>query len=608
MEPEDEHRADAGHDGQDPPTARRTPSRTAVRIACGLVFAGLLTVGGCGAYNLASAVLGTRSAPGATAHTASGATASPTPPTAAEAAGTVDAFLAAWAKGDLTSAAGLTDDPGDAGDALGAFHQQLGFSALALTPDSASPATGAGSGASPLAAPGRLTLGFTATVGFPAAGAQAWQYQGQLGVLRTADGRALVHWAPSVLYPQLTNGQTLALRAIAPQAAAVVTDRKGRSLAGFPSLAPLIAAIQSNAGSSSAALSPAGASSAAPPDGGADPDTGNGQAVVLLDDSGRNPAQQLFVVTPPSAGRQVRLTLDADVQRAAEQALQSQAGSNAAGLVAVEPSTGDILAVANAPAGGFDQAFLAELAPGSTMKVITAAALLEAGDTPSTPVACPETANSPRLWHNDEQGSFPGYTLADDFAQSCNTAFINESAKLPSGTLTTVARDQFGIGLSWSTAPGVQSFDARIPVPGDPDASDQAAAEAIGQGTVQANALTMASVAATVQNGTFRQPVLLPGQQQVKAAESLPAPVAKGLRAMMAQTAAAGTAQQAMAGLSGEVGAKTGTADVDGAPAPNSWFTGYRGNLAVAAEVEGGGHGAGAAGSAVAQVLAVGNG
>ncbi|MFF7633361.1 penicillin-binding transpeptidase domain-containing protein [Kitasatospora sp. NPDC008050] len=357
-----------------------------------------------------------------------------------------------------------------------------------------------------------------------------------------------------------------------------------------------------------AGLLTVGGSSAAPSDGDGDPAAGNGRAVVLLDDSGANPAQQLFVVTQPSAGRQVRLTLDADVQRAAEQALQAQAGSDAAGLVAVEPSTGDILAVANAPAGGFNEAFLAGIAPGSTMKVITAAALLEAGDTPSTPVACPESANSPRLWHNGEPGSFPGCTLADDFAQSCNTAFINESAKLPSGTLTTVARDQFGSGLSWSTAPGVRSFDAKIPVPSDPGASDRAAAEAIGQGTIQANALTMASVAATVQNGTFRQPILLPGQQQVTAAQPLPASVAKGLRAMMARTAASGTAQQAMAGLGGEVGAKTGTADVDGAPAPNSWFTAYRGNLAVAAEVEGGGHGAGAAGSAVAQVPAIGNG
>ncbi|MCX4750792.1 penicillin-binding transpeptidase domain-containing protein [Kitasatospora sp. NBC_01287] len=609
----DEDAEDDEEDGEHddaPPAARRPVSRTAVRIACGLVFAGLLTVGGCGAFNLASAVLGDGPARSGPARTASGPAATVAPPTAAQAATAADAFLAAWAKGDLAGAAGLTDDPGMAKEALGGFQQQLGFSALTLTPGGpatagSSPAPAAPATSSPPAGGGLLTLGFTASVGFAGAGANPWQYQGQLGLLRTGDGQTLVHWAPSVVYPRLTDGESIALRAISSQAATVVTDRKGRSLAGFPSLAPLLAALQSDADTSPSGASPSGSPSAG--DGTASA-TGNGQAVVLLDDTGQKPAQQLFVVSPPAAARQVRLTLDADVQRAAEQALQTQAGANAAGLVAVEPSTGDILAVANAPAAGFNEAFLAGLAPGSTMKVITAAALLEAGDTPGTPVACPSSTNSPKLWTNDEPGSFPGYTLADDFAHSCNTAFINEYAKLPAGTLAAVARDQFGVGLTWSTAPGVPSFDAKIPVPSDPDASDHAAAEAVGQDAIQANALTMASVAATVQNGTFRQPVLLPGQPQVKATGSLPSSVAKGLRAMMAQTAASGTAQQAMAGLSGEVGAKTGTADVGGAASPNSWFIGYRGNLAVAAEVEGGGHGAGVAGSAVAQVLAVGNG
>jgi cell division protein FtsI/penicillin-binding protein 2 len=239
------------------------------------------------------------------------------------------------------------------------------------------------------------------------------------------------------------------------------------------------------------------------------------------------------------------------------------------------------------------------------MKVVTAAALLEAGDTPGSAVACPDTTTTPKVWTNDERGSHPDYTLADDFAHSCNTAFIAESrARLSAGTLTQVARDQFGLGRPWSLAPGVTSFDTDIPVETDPDA---VAAEQIGQGRIRTNTLAMASVAATVQSGTFRQPVLLADQQQVAAARPLPAGVAQDLRAMMARTAADGTASDAMAGLTGQVGAKTGTAEVDGYPSPNSWFVAYRDDLAVAAEVEGGGHGAGAAGQAVAQVLRVGN-
>jgi cell division protein FtsI/penicillin-binding protein 2 len=75
---------------------------------------------------------------------------------------------------------------------------------------------------------------------------------------------------------------------------------------------------------------------------------------------------------------------------------------------------------------------------------------------------------------------------------------------------------------------------------------------------------------------------------------------------MMRRTASSGTASNVMAGLSGQVGAKTGTAQVD-TGADNSWFIGYRDNLAVAAEVEGGGAGNGAAGQATAAVLTVGN-
>ncbi|GAA4985253.1 hypothetical protein GCM10025734_08620 [Kitasatospora paranensis] len=81
------------------------------------------------------------------------------------------------------------------------------------------------------------------------------------------------------------------------------------------------------------------------------------------------------------------------------------------------------------------------------------------------------------------------------------------------------------------------------------------------------------------------------------------------LKALMnAATRGNGTAAQAMAGLDGDIGAKTGTAEVGAPNAPtNSWFACYRGDLAVATEVEGGGFGADAAGPASAEVLRIGN-
>ncbi|MEV6977564.1 penicillin-binding transpeptidase domain-containing protein [Kitasatospora sp. NPDC093806] len=120
-------------------------------------------------------------------------------------------------------------------------------------------------------------------------------------------------------------------------------------------------------------------------------------------------------------------------------------------------------------------------------------------------------------------------------------------------------------------------------------------------------ALAVASIAATVQNGTFRQPVLIPGLPQQPPARTLSAGTLKGLRSMMSRTARSGTAAPAMTGLNGDIGAKTCTAEIDGRP-DNSWFTSYRDNLAVAAEVEGGDHGIDASAPAAAAVLALGNG
>ncbi|BFO22264.1 hypothetical protein SHKM778_86520 [Streptomyces sp. KM77-8] len=75
---------------------------------------------------------------------------------------------------------------------------------------------------------------------------------------------------------------------------------------------------------------------------------------------------------------------------------------------------------------------------------------------------------------------------------------------------------------------------------------------------------------------------------------------------MMRLTATQGTAQPAMSGLGGDIGAKTGSAEVDGENNPDSWFTGFRDDVAAAAMVKQGGHGGDAAGPIVAAVLRAG--
>ncbi|PYC80244.1 hypothetical protein C7C46_13230 [Streptomyces tateyamensis] len=566
------------------PAVRRLSPRTrrTVTVVVAAATVGLLAVGGIAAYNLGSAVLG---APDRHAAAVSANTHPAGRPSADEARTAAGAFLADWSKGDLTSAGAVTDQPDKATSALSSLHDNLAYSSLtlALAPAAAYPSPSPGD-------PGvSVTLPFTVTMAFPNATAAPWSYTGELDLLRTTSGSTVVHWTEGVMHPSL--GPKQYLKVAANSAPPVqYTDRNGRPLDAFPSLAPILLALKSGA-----------APTAQPSD---DDSAANGRAVVAQDPA-TGKAVQLYVISAPPATQAQRLTIDANLQQAAEQAVNaSSLGGLPTSLVAVEPSTGQVLAVANSKGDAFNRALLGKQEPGSTMKVITAAALLEAGDQPDTNVACPEQATSPRTWKNDFTGSFPDYTLTDDFAHSCNTAFIAESlSKLTPASIPTVAKEQFGLGLTWSLAPGVPNADTTVPTPAS---GDGRAAAAIGQGETS-NALGMASVAATVQSGTFRQPILLAGQQQVSAPGSLPKAVAGGLRTMMAATATRGTAQEPMAGLSGQVGAKTGTAE-NGTPTPNSWFIAYRGNLAVAAEVEHGGHGAGAAGSAVAQVLRLGNG
>ncbi|MGK5641389.1 penicillin-binding transpeptidase domain-containing protein, partial [Streptomyces sp. URMC 126] len=302
---------------------------------------------------------------------------------------------------------------------------------------------------------------------------------------------------------------------------------------------------------------------------------------------------------------EIRTTLDPRAQRAAEAAVAARPDAS---VVAVRPSTGEILAVADTGArrAGFNAALLGRTAPGSTMKIVTAALLLERGRArPDQPLPCPKYATYGKRFHNVERSENPGATFAQDFAASCNTAFVSLAGRVADGDLATEARDVFGIGGDeWQT--GVTTFDGKVP----PDTGAGKAAAMIGQGTVQMNALTMASVAATVREGAFRQPHLVDprrfGLQPARAARPLSPEVARELRGMMRLTAVSGTGRSAMSGLDGVIGAKTGSAEIDRQESPNGWFAAYRNDMAAAAYVPRGGHGGDSAGPVVAEVLRVG--
>ncbi|MBV9449488.1 MAG: hypothetical protein JO345_26700 [Streptosporangiaceae bacterium] len=121
-----------------------------------------------------------------------------------------------------------------------------------------------------------------------------------------------------------------------------------------------------------------------------------------------------------------------------------------------------------------------------------------------------------------------------------------------------------GFGIAGQSA-------AYFTAPADASGSELAQ-ETFGEGQLIASPLAMASVAATVETGTFHQPYLLPGTRQVTAT-ALPPATDTQLQEMMQAVVTSGTA--ASIGFGPGVYAKTGTADIANQEKPNSWLIAF---------------------------------
>jgi cell division protein FtsI/penicillin-binding protein 2 len=297
------------------------------------------------------------------------------------------------------------------------------------------------------------------------------------------------------------------------------------------------------------------------------------------------------------AGRALRTTLDRDVQAAAETALGDRADE--AALVAVQPSTGDVLAVANRPSdSAFDRALSGRYPPGSTFKIVSTAALLRDGLRPEDTVECPRTLTvEGKVFRNFEGGAAGAVPFAQDFAQSCNTAFVSLAPRLAPDALGRAARD-YGLGRTVKLPIDV----AASQVPPGRTRVERAAAM-IGQHRILASPLAMAGVAATVADGRWRAPRLVSGDAR-RAGSTLGGAEAATLRTLMRRVVVSGTGT-ALAGVPGEVAGKSGTAEFgSGDPPPtHAWFVAARGDLAVAVLVEKGSSGGRVAAPIVARFL-----
>jgi cell division protein FtsI/penicillin-binding protein 2 len=321
-----------------------------------------------------------------------------------------------------------------------------------------------------------------------------------------------------------------------------------------------------------------------------------GATVTVVSKTGATVAT--LATLQPHQGPPLRTTIDPSVQMAAEAALASVTRS--AALVAVNASTGAVLAAVSVNSGGFDQALDGGFPPGSTFKVITSGALITHGLTPRSAASCPGSATvDGEVFHNAE-GEAPVRTVLQAFTESCNTAFI----QLATGHLTPpdlpAAASMFG--LDRTPHIGLIAFGGSVPEPSD---EADLAATAIGQGRVLVSPLALAMVAAAADTGTVYTPSLVVGEPGAGAAAGKLSPeLVRDLHEMMASVVSSGTA--AGQGLPAGTYAKTGTAQY-GTTNPlktDAWLMGFKGDIAFAAlVVDSGGNGGPTCGPIVARFL-----
>ena len=368
-------------------------------------------------------------------------------------------------------------------------------------------------------------------------------------------------------------------------------------------------------------------------------------------DSGGTATSRTLFTRAPVPGVSLRTTLERSAQDAAESVLGGVPG--VASLVAVRPSTGEIVAIANSAAtNGQAVATTGQAAPGSTFKIVSSLALLRAGLTPESPMSCTETVTvDGRVFKNYD--AYPAAKLGQiplrlALANSCNTAFIAQRATVSQGDLADAAA-ALGIGVPYDT--GYSGFVGSVPREAT---QTEHGASMIGQGKVTASALSMAIVMATIVHGSTLLPRLVDrpapassvvggdtsstgptvsataaGTDEAGAPSgtggtggtasvtttSTPAPTtppvpakpltpeeAQALQSMLRGVVAEGSAK-ALAGIA--EGAKTGTAEFDaaGVTKTHAWMIAFRGDLAVAVYVEEGDSGAKTAGPLVGAFL-----
>jgi peptidoglycan glycosyltransferase len=322
---------------------------------------------------------------------------------------------------------------------------------------------------------------------------------------------------------------------------------------------------------------------------------------------------RVLAASAPRASRPVRSTIVPRIQAAASAALAGRLG----GVVAMRVGgrdDGDVVAAAGIGLSGLQP-------PGSTFKIVTLAAALEAGIArPSTEYEVATAATLEGVELQNANGEACGGTLIESFAHSCNSVFGPLGARLGAGRLVRAA-ERFG----FNRPPAIDGA-ATSTIPPAAEIGDDLAvgASAIGQGRVLSSTLQMALAAAAIADrGRLPRPTLLAADRP-RSVRAVPRRVARIVDRAMRAVVSSGTGTAAALGGT-VVAGKTGTAELrqtqgqtpEGAPPvegdttdTTAWFAAYapanRPRIAVAVMLVEAGAGGAVAAPAARAVLAEG--
>lgn len=317
-------------------------------------------------------------------------------------------------------------------------------------------------------------------------------------------------------------------------------------------------------------------------------------------------------------GNNMTLTVNMDMQRIAMRALGSRKGA----IVAINPKTGAVLALASRP--GYDpnevdsrwvglsnnpdgimlnRALQSRFTPGSSFKIVTAAAALQ--DNVTTMDKTYDANSTVKIYGgkvtNFEGKNYGKLSFAEAFAKSANTVFAQIGKDLGGERLVDMAK---AFGFDAKIPFDLPTAESRIP-----DASQmddlEVAWSAVGQGRVQATPLAMALVGSAVANdGTIMRPYIVEKIQEHNGntvykhrpaawQKPMSGTTAETVKSLMEKVVSGGTGKAAR--INGvQVAGKTGTAEV-GQKEPHAWFVGFAPadypQVAVAVVIENGGVG-----------------